>query len=158
MKLINLALVIILIAGAVALSGCVAPSVNDTNNTTQQNTTQTAASTNNTYQNKFVSFTKPDGLTITDNSNDTSLDVLFKQGDTFVAEINFSSTGQDYVNDIIAQSTKTTIANKTAYEFSDSTNKQAYIDGGILIRFNSNYMAQYNTVKDSLVIFKNPTE
>lgn len=157
MKLINLALVIILIVGAVALSGCVAPKVNDTN-TTPQNTTQTAASTNNTFQNKFVSFTIPDGLTIQDNSNDTSLDVMLKQGDTFVGEINFSSTGEDYVNDIIAQSTKTTIANKTAYVFSDSTTKQAYIDGGILIRFNSDFIAPFNTVKDSFVIIKNPTE
>lgn len=157
MKVINLALIIILIVGAVTLSGCVAPKVND-KNTTQQNTTQTAPSMNDTFQNKFVSFTKPDGLTIVDNSNDTSLDVMFKKGDTFVGEINFSSTGQDYVNDIISHSTKTTIANKTAYEFSDSTNKQAYIDGGILIRFNFDFMTQYDTVKNNFVIIKNPTE
>lgn len=162
--MINLILVISLIIGAVALSGCVAPEMNNTTTNSSQNSTQTAASVNNTFENKYISFTKPEGLTIIDNSTNESLDVLFYKGDKFVAVLSSFGANPMTYQDIFSTGNNVTIAGKNSVE-SYETTINTYVNTGsnsgdckvlINLEFDSDNSGAYNTVKDSLKIISIP--
>ncbi len=163
MKSNNLILVIILVIGIVALSGCTAPKVNDTN--TQQNSTQVSPTANNNiFENKYISFTKPDGLTITDNSTDKTLDIQLYKGSDFIGEISSFGANPSTYNDIFNIGTSTTIAGKKAVESYENT-IDAYVDTGatsgnykvlLNLNFDSDTSSAYNIVKNSLTIKQTP--
>ena len=167
MKWINLVIIIIiLITGIVGLSGCT--SSNNTNQTTLTNnsTVQPASVDSSMFSNQYVSFTKPTDLTITDDSNSTQLDIKLRSGDKLIVEINSATNDTKFVNSQIAQSNNTTVANKTAYEFSDLTTIQLCIPvsksngktTAIWIHCSQDYLPDYNLIKDSLAINKNPPQ
>lgn len=165
MEWINLAMIIILITGIVGLSGCT--SSNNTVKTIVANnsTVQPAAVDSPIFSNQYVSFKKPSDLTIFDDSNSSQLDIKMQSGDKLIVEIKSVTNDTKFFNSTYPQS-NITVANKTAYEFSDNATIQLYIPitkntgktTAIWVQCSTDYLPDYNLIKDTLVIYKNPNQ
>ena len=151
--------------GIVGLSGCTS-SGNNTNTTVANNTSvQLTPVDSPIFSNQYVSFKKPTDLSITDDSNSTQIDIKLRSGDKLIVEINSVTNDTKFVNSEIAQSNNTTVANRTAYEFSNSTTIQLYIPvsksngktTAIWIHGTTDNLPDYNLIKDSLLINKIPS-
>ncbi|WP_048190910.1 hypothetical protein [Methanobacterium sp. SMA-27] len=153
-----------MLIGIVGLSGCI--NSNNTNKTVVKNnsTIQLAPVDSPIFSNQYVSFKKPTDLTIIDDSNSSQLNIKIKSEDKLIVEINSVTNDTKFVNSLIAQSNNTTVANKTAYEFSDPTAIQLYIPVSksngkttvIRIYVSPDYLPDYNLIKDSFVIIRAP--
>jgi len=117
---------------------------------------------NTTFSNQYVSFTYPNNINITDNSNSTTLDLEFNDNNgTDIGAINSAilSTSNGETNTV-----STTIAGKKATNYSDKLTIGSYIYSGNKIMLNlmffypETYAGAYNTIKGSIVIKKNPSQ
>jgi hypothetical protein len=155
-----------LIAGVIAFSGCTTTTTNNTNSTYSSDQSNSAS---NTFENKFVSFTKPNGnLKIEDQSTDNKVDVMFYDGDKLIGQIVSATTTDENIEGMITLSNgNTTIAGQNAATYSDSAAVGAYIfipdnSNGekmiIHIDFDPSFSTAFNTIKDSLVIKQYPNE
>lgn len=152
----------------VVIGGMISPDNTTNNISTSVNTSsKTTTVDSSTFENQFISFKKPTDLTIKDNSNTTKLDVLFYQGETLMGEINSATTTTANINAMLSDGSNTTIAGKTATEYSDSASVGAYIfleknNNGekmvMFIDFDPSYSSDYTLIKDSLTIKQNPSQ
>lgn len=147
----------------VAISGCTS------SNTTSTSGNQTSTeSQSNVFENKFISFDKPDNLRIVDESNDTYLKVRFYNGDEMVGDIQgygTSKTKADVDNIVSLSKGELTVAGYRASTDGDSSGSQTIIfipddnqgaKAMIQIYFDSEFVTKYQEIRDSLVIKQIP--
>ena len=142
-------LALILILGVIITSGCTNNPINQT--------------TSSHFENSFVNFELPAGVTAKDTSNDTSLDIiLFKNGKS-IGEIDDEITSKEAIDAI--DGSNTTFAGKNAIESNDEFGSQLYIkirndtQGntiGIRIALDPGYSQDYEVIKNSFIIKKTP--
>jgi hypothetical protein len=158
-------LIIILILGIVGFSECINSEKNTTSNQNITNQSQPAID-NSIFENQYLSFKKPIGLMIVDNSNDTTIDIKFYQNNKFIGVINSATNSQDLFYSEIQLKSKIKVSGNLAYEFSDPTTIQSYIPisktndkiTAIWIKFDRSFSPAYNLIKPNFIIKKNPTE
>ncbi|MGZ7136230.1 MAG: hypothetical protein ACXVHY_10165 [Methanobacterium sp.] len=150
MKIKKILPILILILGVILISGC-------TNNPTNQ----TASS--GYFENQFVKFELPAGVTAKDTSNDTSFDIILYKNGNSIGEIDSEVNPQQAIDAIDGYNT--TFAGKNAVESNDEFGSQLYIkirndtqgnSVGIRISLDPGYSKDYEVIKNSFVIKKAP--
>lgn len=146
---------LIVISGILSISGC----INNSTNQTSYNETDLAGH----FENQFVKFDLPAGITAKGISNDTSFDIiLFKNGND-IGEISSADIPPQALNAI--EGHNTTFAGKKAIESNDEFGSSLYIqirnktqgnNVGIRIELDPGYSNDYEVIKNSFVIKKTP--
>jgi len=121
-------------------------------------------SSGNSFQNQYISFTKPSDLTVTDNSTSSQLDVILLDGSNIVGEIQSNGMNPSSYSAAVSGGKSITVAGKPTIETSDSDNLDAWITYGnsqgyrlvMDINFDPSNSADYNIVKNSLTIKQSP--
>lgn len=149
---ITLILVLIMILG-VGISGC----INSTNQTTNNQTVS------GHFENQYVKFELPPGVTAKDTSNDTSFDIILFKNGIDIGEINNAVLPPQAINAM--DGTNTTFKGKNAIEFNDEFGSLLYTkirtddqgnSVGIQIELDSGYQKDYEIIKNSFIIKKTP--
>jgi len=150
--------VLILIAGillVLASSGCT------TNNTTNSSNT----SSNGTFENEWVKFSYPPGMTVADGSlNQDLLVQIYKNGtnSSMITTINFASNNRKDLLDRFPNATNITVAGKEALTANDELGRYVYVylgqgDQTLVLYFDPNSGDVFQQVTKTLVIKKIPT-
>lgn len=149
-------IVISIIILVIMISGCTS---NDKN------------TSNKVFDNQYVKFQIPNGLTVTDNSTDTNLDLTFMKGSEMIGDMGGLSINPDTYNNLVVAAPdeykKTIIAGKDAIEYKNSYTIGAYIPTGetnsigyylgVSVDFDIPYSSEYYIIRNSLMIKKTPT-
>lgn len=125
------------------------------------------------FENEYIKFQIPDGVNVTDKTENNSVNVELNKGSEKKIITISTKPGTDnifkYANDV-PNSKKTTVAGKEALEITEGTGIKLIIRGAdqyevnkltYIIEFeidsSEKYSSEYNTVKNSLVIKKTPS-
>lgn len=129
------------------------------NSTNQTNSNQTAVAGH--FENQYVKFELPAGVTAKDTSNDTSFDIILYKNGKDIGEINSAVTPPQAINAI--DGSNTTFAGKKAIESNSEFGSSLYImirndtqgnNIGIWIELDPGYSQDYESIKNSFVIKK----
>jgi hypothetical protein len=149
---ITLTIALIMILGVVVISGCI-------NNSTNQTMNSTASAGH--FENQYVKFELPAGVTAKDTSNDTSFDIILFKNGRDIGEINSVVAPPQALNAI--EGSNTTFAGKKAIESNDEFGSSLYIlirtdsqgnNIGIRIELDPGYQEDYKYIKNSFIIKK----
>lgn len=130
-------------------------------------TSNDANTTNKVFENQYVKFQIPNGLTVTDESTDIDLELIFMKDSEMIGDMTGLSTSPDSYNNLAnfpEEYKKTIIAGKDAIEYKNAysigamiptgeTNKIGYLMG-IMIDFDAPYSSEYYIIRNTLMIKK----
>lgn len=134
--------------------------------------TNSSTTSHKVFENQFVKFNVPDGITVVDDSTDTDLELTFMKGSDMIGGMSGIGIDPTVYNDLIIKAPdeyyKTTIAGYSAIEGKTKLSIEAWIPTGGKTEENGNllgiefdfdipYTSEFNIVKNSLKIKKTPT-
>jgi hypothetical protein len=150
-KKIAVIIILIMILSVLGISGCI-------NNPTNQTNNQTFSGH---FENQYVKFELPAGVTAKDSSNDTSFDIILYKNGKDIGEISSAVTSPQALSAIDGYNT--TFAGYEAIESNDEFGSLLYIkirndsqgnNLGIRIELDPGYSKDYEYIKNSFVIKK----
>ncbi len=142
-----------MILGAIVVSGCVNSPINQTNSN------ETAITGH--FENQYIKFELPDGISAKETSNDTSFDIILYKNGADIGEISSTNMPPQALDAL--EGNNTTFAGKKAILSNDDFGSLLYIkirndsngnNIGIRIELDPGYQNEFEYIKNSFVIKK----